>query len=226
MAQTVKRLSRMQETQVRFLGGEDPLEKEMAIHSSTLAWKIPWTEEPGGLQSMGSQRVGHDWVTSLSPSLHIPPYGAHPVSRSFKFSPHFLFGKVTGHLVPRTWLALWLKGYLPSNRRRGLRGEQTGLCRLWHLFIHPSMLSLMRSTVIKNLPHTWRQTWFLPSWILESRTGFTNRTATSHVWLLSPWNAASLNWDVLLMWQNQRLYKKNIMENVLLSFTIDYMLKW
>ena len=53
MAQTVKRLSAMQETQVRSLGWEDPLEKEMAAHSSTLAWKIPWTEEPGGLQSMG-----------------------------------------------------------------------------------------------------------------------------------------------------------------------------
>ena len=45
------------------LGREDPLEKEIAIHSSILAWKIPWTEEPGGLQSMGSQRVGHDWAT-------------------------------------------------------------------------------------------------------------------------------------------------------------------
>ena len=55
----------MQETQVRFLGQEDPLEKEMATHSSTLAWKIPWTEEPGRLQSMGSQRVRHDWATSL-----------------------------------------------------------------------------------------------------------------------------------------------------------------
>ena len=60
MAQTVKRLSTMQETQVRSLGKEDPLEKEIAIHSSTIAWKIPWTEEPGKLQSMGSQRVGHD----------------------------------------------------------------------------------------------------------------------------------------------------------------------
>ena len=57
----------MQKTWVRALGWEDPLEKEMAIHSSTSAWKIPWTEEPGRLQSMGSQRVGHDWVTSLSP---------------------------------------------------------------------------------------------------------------------------------------------------------------
>ena len=60
MAQTVKRLSTMQDTQVRSLGREDPLEKEMAIHSSTIAWKIPWTEEPGRLQSMGSQRVGRD----------------------------------------------------------------------------------------------------------------------------------------------------------------------
>ena len=60
VAQTVKRLSTMQETQVQSLGREDPLEKEMAIHSSTIAWKIPWTEEPGRLQSMGSQRVGHN----------------------------------------------------------------------------------------------------------------------------------------------------------------------
>ena len=60
VAQTVKRLSTMQETRVRALGWEDPLEKEMAIHSSTIAWRIPWTEEPGRLQSMGSQRVGHD----------------------------------------------------------------------------------------------------------------------------------------------------------------------
>ena len=53
----------MQETQVGSLSWEDPLEKEMATHSSTLTWKIPWTEEPGGLQSMGSQRVKHDLVT-------------------------------------------------------------------------------------------------------------------------------------------------------------------
>ena len=58
VAQTVKRLPAMRETRVWFLGREDPLEKEIAIHSSTLAWKIPWTEEPDRLQSMGSQRVG------------------------------------------------------------------------------------------------------------------------------------------------------------------------
>ena len=56
----VKNLPAMQETQVQSLGWEDSLEKGMAIHSSILAWRIPWTEEPGGLQSMGSQRVGHN----------------------------------------------------------------------------------------------------------------------------------------------------------------------
>ena len=63
---TVKYLPTVQETWVRSLGQEDPLEKEMATHSSTLAWKIPWTEEHGRLQSKGSQRVGHDWTTSPS----------------------------------------------------------------------------------------------------------------------------------------------------------------
>ena len=60
VVQKVKNLPAMQETWVRFLGQEDPLEKGMATHSSILAWRIPWTEEPGGLLSMGSQRVGHD----------------------------------------------------------------------------------------------------------------------------------------------------------------------
>ena len=65
VAQTVKRLPTMRETWVQFLGQEDLLEKEMATHSSTLAWKTPWTEKPGRLQSMGSQRVRHDWATLL-----------------------------------------------------------------------------------------------------------------------------------------------------------------
>ena len=67
-AQSVKNLPAMQETWVQFLGWEDPLEKEMAIDSSILAWKIPWTEEPGGLQSMGLQRVRHDLATKPQPS--------------------------------------------------------------------------------------------------------------------------------------------------------------
>ena len=65
VAQRLKHLPAMWETWVRSLGREDPLEKEVAPHSSTLAWRIPWMEEPGGLQSMRSQRVGHDWATSL-----------------------------------------------------------------------------------------------------------------------------------------------------------------
>ena len=65
VAQTVKRLPPVQEIRVQSLGPEDLLEKEMATHSSILAWKIPWMEEPGRLRSMGSQRVGHDWATSL-----------------------------------------------------------------------------------------------------------------------------------------------------------------
>jgi len=61
----VKRLPTMRDTWVRSLGREDPLEKEMAPHSSIHAWKIPWTKEPGGLQSIRLQRVGHDWAPSL-----------------------------------------------------------------------------------------------------------------------------------------------------------------
>ena len=73
MAQTVKRLPAMRETRARSLGWEDPLEKEMETHSSNLAWKILWTEEPGGLESMGSQRVGHDWVINTFTLLSSSP---------------------------------------------------------------------------------------------------------------------------------------------------------
>ena len=65
VAQMAKCLPTMQDTRVQSLGWEDFLEKEMATHSSVLAWKIPWTEEPGRLQSMGSQRVGYNWTTSF-----------------------------------------------------------------------------------------------------------------------------------------------------------------
>ena len=63
MAQTVKNLPTVQHTRVQSLGQEDPLEKGRATHASLLAWRIPWTEEPGGLQSLGSQRVGRDCMT-------------------------------------------------------------------------------------------------------------------------------------------------------------------
>ena len=80
-AQMVKCLPAVQEIRIQSLGQEDSLEKEMATHSSPLAWKIPWTEKPGRLQSMGSQRVGHDWATSLSLSRNrgsIPGPGRSP----------------------------------------------------------------------------------------------------------------------------------------------------
>ena len=66
LAQMVKNLPAMQETQVWPLGREDPLEKGMATHSTILAWRIPWTEEPGVLQSVGLQRAGHDWATNIT----------------------------------------------------------------------------------------------------------------------------------------------------------------
>ena len=70
MAQLVKNLSTIWETCVQSLGWEDPLEKGMATHSSILAWRIPWTEETSGLQSMGSQRVGHNWLTNTFTSRY------------------------------------------------------------------------------------------------------------------------------------------------------------
>ena len=73
MAQTVKHLPTIQETQVQSLGWEDLLEKEMATHSSILAWKIPWMEEPGRLQSMGLQKLKHDWATLTEQlNFHFP----------------------------------------------------------------------------------------------------------------------------------------------------------
>ena len=81
VAQTVKRLPTMRETWVPSLGREDLLEKEMATHSSILAWKIPWMEEPGRLQSMGTQRVRHDWVNSLSLKISADGDCSHEIKR-------------------------------------------------------------------------------------------------------------------------------------------------
>ena len=76
MAQRLKHLPAIQETWVLSLGQEDPLEKEMATHSSTLAWKIPWTEERGGLQSMGSQSFGHDSGANTITAVHLQVLGS------------------------------------------------------------------------------------------------------------------------------------------------------
>ena len=114
----------MRETQVQSLGWEDPLEKEMAIHSSTLVWKIPWTEKHGRLQFMGSQRVGHNWATSLTqgcyrkikkviseeknPKLVIQKK-IHVFLKKLKLN-YFCdceITEVTGPFVPNHFLGLW-----------------------------------------------------------------------------------------------------------------------
>ena len=103
LTQPVKCLSAMQETRVQSLGREDPLEKAMAIHSSTIAWRIPWTEEPGRLQSMGSQRVGHNWVTSLSFPFGWSGRGSGPSSAGLRRS-SLEKGVVTGVWQHRDFL--------------------------------------------------------------------------------------------------------------------------
>ena len=104
VAQTIKNLPAMQEMQVRSLGQKDPLEKGMATHSSVLAWRFPWTEEPGGLQSMELQRVGHNWATNTHTSDDLA------VSKKLEFQGYWL-------KPPCTWvymgyhsgpLMLWL----------------------------------------------------------------------------------------------------------------------
>ena len=89
MAQTVKKLPAMQETWAHFLGREDPLEKGMATHPSILAWRIPWTEEAGGLQSMGLQRIGHDWTTNITKNTR---YYNTPISQVKKLRPKEVTG--------------------------------------------------------------------------------------------------------------------------------------
>ena len=100
LAQRLKRLPPMRETWVQSLGQEDPLEKEMVTHSSILAWRIPWTEKPGRLQSMGLQRVGHDWAISLSfflsaVSQKSDTWTSAPPSPSFSSCP--LFSLLVSH---------------------------------------------------------------------------------------------------------------------------------
>ena len=85
------------------------LEKEMATHSSTLAWKIPWTEKPGRLQSMGSQRVGHDWVTSLSFTFHGPNI---PGSDAILFFTALDFTSITSHILTWVLFSLWFSLFI------------------------------------------------------------------------------------------------------------------
>ena len=113
VVQRLKRLPAMRETWVRSLGWEAPLEKEIATHSSILAWRIPWMEEPGGLQSTGSQRVGHDWATSLHFTLLLILLTPH--ESCIKWAHFQVKGdhKFLGDQNMPFWNAsLWHKGYL------------------------------------------------------------------------------------------------------------------
>ena len=121
----VKRLPAMRETWVRFLGREDPLEKEMAIHSSILAWKIPWMEEPDRLQSMGSQRVGHDFTFTFK----------HPKGCNYFFT-YFVFISLS-RLNCRMCLSCCLTSPVPSRvpgtpEAQGYRGTCVQRSRLRH----------------------------------------------------------------------------------------------
>ena len=144
VAQLVKHLLIMQETRVRSLGQKDPLEKEMATHSSTLAWKIPWVEGHGSLQSLGSQRVRHNWATSL----------------------HFI---MKGNLF---WV-LVLEGLIGLHRTLQLQllqnywlGHRLGLLCYWTVCLGNeeiilSFLRLQPSTAFRTLLLTTRATPFL-----------------------------------------------------------------
>ena len=102
VVQMVKNLPAMQETQVQSLGQKDPLEKGMTTHSSILAWTVPWTEEPSGLQSMGLQRCGHDWVTNTC--FLVFPMSANDIAvlscnlNKFRSHPSFFFLHSTSDL--------------------------------------------------------------------------------------------------------------------------------
>ena len=97
-AQTVKNLPAMQETWVQPLGREDPLEKKMATHFSVLAWNIPWTEKPGGLQSIGWHRVGHNWSDLTSSMWFLPPAMYTPPLITATVIMHFIYSTRKEHL--------------------------------------------------------------------------------------------------------------------------------
>ena len=107
VAQTVKNLPAIRKTWVQSLGWEDPLEKEMATHSSILAWRIPWTEEPGRLQSTGSQRIGHDWMTFTAPLEN-------DLEISYKTNIHLLYVHKISLLC---FYLSEIKTYAPTNSR-------------------------------------------------------------------------------------------------------------
>ena len=141
----VKHLPAMWETWVRFLDQEDPLEKEMATHSSVLSWKIPWTEEPGRLQSMGSQRVRHVWATSL----HITETTSFTVGKTF-IGHSVLFIKIVW-AIEIFWLIflLWSNHFLPPY----FFNWRIIALRDFVVFCHTSTRISCRHTGIPSLPN-------------------------------------------------------------------------
>ena len=143
-------LPAMQETRVRSLGWEVPLEKRMATHSSILAWRIPWTEKPGRLQSMGSQRVGHNWAINT----HKPGRGI-PVSGQ----------------VPRSYQDVWYEKSQPfpalkralgsKNRPSSLVGRKKQLVVGAHSSINWSIRRTVSSMRIKVTPSVWKSALFI-----------------------------------------------------------------
>ena len=167
VAQVIKHLPTMWETRVQSLGWEDPLEKEMATHSSTLAWKIPWTEECGGLQCMGSQRVRHDWTSEhpAESSVQYLRFTNRLWCTVVKFDRIFFFSAIFSHqsFYPcsdaklywsltfhrnhscRTWLeasSVYIK--LARNQLFTNSQEITKLGHPWFSFLPPQPASLLR----------------------------------------------------------------------------------
>ena len=153
----------MQEMWVQSLGWEDPLEKGIAAHSSTLAWRIPWTEEPGGLQSMGLQRVGHDWVTD-----------------TFRFQE--VTGSLEGSVIHSVDTLRWLGFYDSCFQFTWDFQFQQRSCRAWNNeWLSCSQCGLVADNLRYSAP--WRQG--LSALIGESPTkasGFTSKSDRNGTW--------------------------------------------
>ena len=156
VAQTVKNLPAMQETWIWSLGWGDPLEDGMATHSSTLVWKIPWTEEPGRLQFMGLQRVGHDWVTK------------HSTAQETYLEKYCLFPETYSTTAPRC---------MCMNHRRAEKGDGgrcwAGFSHVW--FRAESGPRLVRHVIRRSVHHPAR-----PSDFKLHKTDGTHKTGPWH----------------------------------------------
>ena len=179
VAQRVKHLPAMREAWVPSLGWEDPLEKEMATHSSTLAWKIPWAEEPGGLQSMGSQTDVHIWATSLHVfTVHPYPNAEHPVCKMTPY-PQLLYKRTNFsykhkgivHLADSAWHTQLAFCPLPLFINRGEIHRRFTMSRSR---VH-SWLALSMFTVLGN-----RHLYLVPRPCHPDREPLTHQAVTLH----------------------------------------------